>query len=134
MSLTQTAGAIAEGDNIEASRVNGTNVYNAAGESLGTVYDIVIGKRDGKVKYAVMSFGGFLGIGEEYHPLPWSQLDYDANMGGFVVDLDKDRLSEAPRYRSDNAPDWNDHEYGRRVDDYYAAGPIRGGSGIGGAY
>lgn len=92
MSITQTAGAVAEDDNIEASRVNGTNVYNAAGESLGTVYDLVIGKRDGKVKYAVMSFDGFLGNGEEYYPLPWSQLDYDVNMGGFVVDLDKDRL------------------------------------------
>ena len=130
MSITQSAGAIAESDNIEASRVNGTKVYNGAGENLGTVYDIVIGKRDGQVKYAVMSFGGFLGIGEEYHPLPWSQLDYDPDLGGFVVDLDRDRLSGAPRYKGDDTPDWNDREYGRRIDDYYTAGVMSAGAGI----
>ena len=107
--------------NIEASRVTGTNVYNRAGENLGEIYDVVIGKRDGRVKYAIMSFGGFLGIGEEYHPLPWDQLDYDERQGGYVVDLDRDRLEGAPRYSRNERPDWDDREYGRRVDDYYGS-------------
>ena len=63
-------------DNIRASKVTGTSVYNAQNESLGSIEDVVIGKLDGKVKYAIMSFGGFLGIGEEYHPVPWDQLTY----------------------------------------------------------
>ena len=107
--------------NIEASRVTGTNVYNRAGENLGEIYDVVIGKRDGRVKYAIMSFGGFLGIGEEYHPLPWDQLDYDERQGGYVVDLDRDRLEGAPRYSRNERPNWDDREYGRRVDDYYGS-------------
>mgnify|MGYP003117611393 CR=1 FL=1 len=109
--------------NIEASRVNGTKVYNRQGENLGSIYDLVIGKRDGQVKYAIMSFGGFLGIGDEYHPLPWVQLDYDERQGGYVVDLDKSRLEGAPRYHNDSAPDWSDPTYGRTVDEYYG---IRG--------
>ena len=107
--------------NIEASRVTGTNVYNRAGESLGEIYDVVIGKRDGRVKYAIMSFGGFLGIGEEYHPLPWDQLTYDERQGGYVVDLDRDRLEGAPRYAASDRPDWDDRAYGKRVDDYYGS-------------
>ncbi|GGD06072.1 PRC-barrel domain-containing protein [Aureimonas glaciei] len=107
--------------NIEASRVTGTNVYNRAGETLGEIYDVVIGKRDGRVKYAIMSFGGFLGIGEEYHPLPWDQLEYDERQGGYVVDLDRDRLEGAPRYARNERPDWDDREYGRRVDDFYGS-------------
>lgn len=112
-------------DGIEASRVNGTKVYNRAGEHLGSVHDLVIGKRDGRVRYAILSFGGFLGIGEEYHPLPWDQLDYDERQGGYVVDLDKDRLRDAPRYGNDRRPDWSQDTYGRSVDDYYGVGSGR---------
>jgi sporulation protein YlmC with PRC-barrel domain len=105
--------------NIAASRVNGTEVYNLAGEHLGSIHDVVIGKRDGKVKYAIMSFGGFLGIGEEYHPLPWSALDYETNAGGYVVDLDRTKLEGAPRYSPRNEPNWSDETYGRGIDSYY---------------
>ena len=59
----------------------------------------MIDKRSGKVAYAVMSFGGFLGMGESYHPLPWEVLDYDERQGGYVVDLDKERLQNAPILR-----------------------------------
>ena len=55
---------------IAASKVNGTSVYNTAGEKLGSVYDVMIDKSTGKTEYAIMSFGGFLGIGDRYHPLP----------------------------------------------------------------
>jgi sporulation protein YlmC with PRC-barrel domain len=59
---------------IAASQVNGTNVYNFGGEKLGSIYDVILDKQTGQVEFAIMSFGGFLGIGERYHPLPWRVL------------------------------------------------------------
>jgi sporulation protein YlmC with PRC-barrel domain len=76
---------ITSGSLIAAEKVEGTNVYNLDGEKLGTVDDIMIDKVSGKAIYALMSFGGFLGIGEKYHPLPWSTLKYDESKGGYLV-------------------------------------------------
>jgi sporulation protein YlmC with PRC-barrel domain len=104
---------------IAASKVNGTNVYNRAGEKLGSVYDVMIDKRSGNAEYAIMSFGGFLGIGDSYHPLPWRSLTYDERQGGYVVDVDRSRLEGAPSYRSSDTGRWADPSYGRQVDDYY---------------
>lgn len=83
---------------IAADKVEGTRVYNSSGETLGTVDEIMIGKRSGKVAYAVMSFGGFLGIGERYHPLPWNVLTYDESKGGYVIDVSEDQLKAAPHF------------------------------------
>ena len=104
---------------IAASKVNGTTVYNVAGEKLGSVYDVMIDKRSGKAEYAIMSFGGFLGIGDSYHPLPWHILTYDQVEGGYVVDLDRSRLEQAPSYQVSDTTSWDDPGYGRRIDDYY---------------
>ena len=108
------------GSLIAASKVNGTHVYNGQGESLGSIYDVMIDKRSGEVAYAVMAFGGFLGMGEDYHPLPWSVLTYDTRQGGYVVDLDRETLDGAPRYTESEASRWDDPEYTRGIDDYYA--------------
>ena len=105
------------GNLIAADKVEGTDVYNRAGEELGTVDHIMIDKITGKVVYAIMSFGGFLGIGESYHPLPWQKLTYDKTKGGFVVDLDKRQLEGAPYYTKSEY-EWTP-EYGRKVDQYY---------------
>src|SRR5215475_12808852 len=83
---------ITSGSLIAAEKVEGTNVYNLQGEKLGTVDDIMIDKVSGRAIYAVMSFGGFLGMGEKQHPLPWSSLKYDERQGGYVVNLDKTML------------------------------------------
>jgi len=104
---------------IAASKVNGTTVYNRAGEKLGSVYDVMIDKRSGKAEYAIMSFGGFLGIGDSYHPLPWQSLTYDEIQGGYVVNLDRSRLEGAPSYTSRDADRWSDPAYGRQVNDHY---------------
>jgi len=104
---------------IAASKVNGTTVYNRAGEKLGSVYDVMVDKRSGKAEYAIMSFGGFLGIGDSYHPLPWQSLTYDEVQGGYVVDLDRSRLEGAPSYTTRDADRWSDPTYGRQVNDYY---------------
>ena len=103
---------------IASDKVEGTAVYNPRGERLGDVYNFMVDKRSGHVEYAVMSFGGFLGMGESYHPLPWKILTYDPNMGGYVVDLDKDRLVSAPSYAAAEGPAWGP-DYGRQIDDYY---------------
>jgi hypothetical protein len=104
---------------IASDKVEGTAVYNRQGERLGEVYNFMVDKRSGRVEYAVMSFGGFLGMGQSYHPLPWRVLTYDTGRGGYVVDLDKDRLRGAPSYTGSEAADWSDPAYGRRIDDYY---------------
>jgi hypothetical protein len=106
---------------IASSKVEGTPVFNRSGESLGTIYNFMVDKVTGQVAYAVMSFGGFLGIGEEYHPLPWRALTYDTRLGGYVVDIDKDRLAQAPRHRAGDDP--FDDEYGAKVDAYYKTAP-----------
>jgi sporulation protein YlmC with PRC-barrel domain len=104
---------------IAASQVKGTNVYNRAGEKLGSVYDVMIDKQSGSTEYAIMSFGGFLGIGDSYHPLPWRSLTYDTRQGGYVVDIDRSRLQGAPSYSSSDAGRWDDPTYGRQINDYY---------------
>jgi len=108
---------------IAASKVSGTPVYNKAGESLGSIEEVMLDKRLGRVAYAVMAFGGFLGIGERYHPLPWSMLEYDISLGGYRVNLDRDRLEGAPSFAASEAPDWADRAWGQRVNDYYGTQP-----------
>jgi hypothetical protein len=108
---------------IAAEKVNGTAVYNRQGERLGTIEDVMLDKLSGHVAYAVLSFGGFLGIGERYHPLPWSVLNYDTSLGGYVVDLDRARLEGAPTFAANENPDWSDRQFGQRVSDYYGTRP-----------
>ena len=108
---------------ISADKVEGTDVYNPAGDKLGSINDVVIDKLSGKVAYADMSFGGFLGIGERYHPLPWSVLRYDTTAGAYVVDLNKQVLEGAPTYGRDERVDWEDRAWGQRVHDYYGVSP-----------
>jgi hypothetical protein len=115
---------------ISASKVNGTNVYNTEGDSLGSIYDVMIDKRSGQVAYAVMSFGGFLGIGEDYSPLPWSALKYDTRQGGYVVNIDKQALQGGPRYADSDYDRWEDPEFTRGIDDYYSRYLVLGGRAL----
>ena len=102
---------------IASDKVEGTDVYNTRGESLGKIENFMVNKRSGKVEYAVLQFGGFLGIGSDYYPLPWDKLTYQGDKGGYVVDIDKSKLEKAPRY-SDQEPVY-DRAYGQRVYGYY---------------
>ena len=108
---------------IAAEKVTGTTVYNRAGEKLGSVEDIMLDKVSGKTCYAVLSFGGFLGIGDRYYPLPWEKLTYDPSMGGFVVDIDKRALDDAPSYQTNESVQWDDPAWGRRVNQHYGVSP-----------
>lgn len=105
-------------DLIASDRVEGTAVYNRAGERLGHISNFMVDKRSGQVRYAVLSFGGFLGLGHDHYPLPWSMLNYDTDKGGYVVDLTKEMLDNAPRHLPGEQPDYND-TYGRSVFQYY---------------
>jgi PRC-barrel domain len=104
---------------ISSEKVDGTAVYNSAGDHLGAVHHLMIDKFNGHVEYAVMSFGGFLGMGESYHPLPWRALTYSTKLGGYCVDLDRARLEGSPHYTMSSQPDWSDRAYRDRIDQYW---------------
>lgn len=109
---------------ILSSRVNGTPVFNDTGERIGHVDDLSIERVSGKVVYAIMSFGGFLGIGEKFHPLPWSLLDYDPERGGYVVQLDRAALEAAPNYDRQELRELGGQSevgYDQRIFGYYGA-------------
>ena len=108
-------------DVITSDRVEGTTVYNDAGDKLGSIDYLVIDKRSGKVRYAALEFGGFLAMGTHRYPVPWSLLEYDIDRNGYVVPIDSDTLDGAPRYEEDRRPDYDD-PYGRTVYDYYGVG------------
>jgi sporulation protein YlmC with PRC-barrel domain len=109
---------------ISSDKVDGTAVYNRTGDRLGTIDHLMIDKFTGQVEYAVMSSGGFLGIGESYNPVPWKSLTYDVNQGGYMVDTDRARLEKAPRFESSAQPNWSDRGYTERVDQYWGVGRI----------
>jgi sporulation protein YlmC with PRC-barrel domain len=106
---------------ISSDKVEGTKVYNAAGDKLGSIDDLMIDKRSGLVKYAVLEFGGFLGMGTDRYPIPWNLLKYDTDKDGYVVPIDKSQLEKAPKYPQNDVPAYTD-DYGRRVYDYYGVG------------
>ena len=83
-------------DLIASDKVAGTSVYDRSGNKLGSVSNLMLDKHSGQVAYAALSFGGFLGMGASYHPLPWNQLHYDPNQGGYVVNLTKEQLERLP--------------------------------------
>lgn len=109
---------------IASDKVEGTSVFDTKGEKLGTVRKVMIGKRDGKVRYVVMGFGGLFGMGEDNYPLPWDALDYDTTLGGYKLrnlsrgDLDREK---APSYGKDEEPDWSE-DYDRQIRLYYFPG------------
>jgi sporulation protein YlmC with PRC-barrel domain len=83
---------------ILASKVKGTNVYNTGGDKIGHVEDVVLDKKSDHIMFAALGFGGLLGMGEKYAPVPWSMLDYQSDKGGYVVPMSEDMIKKAPVY------------------------------------
>src|SRR5438270_9848902 len=104
---------------IGSDKVEGTAVYGPDDRKIGTVQRVMIDKISGKVAYAVISFGGFLGMGEDYYPMPWANLKYDVRLGGYRVGVTEDQLRGAPKYGRNEEWDWADRANDRRVYDYY---------------
>lgn len=111
---------------IASDRVEGTAVRRPNGEKIGTIQRLMIDKVSGNVAYAVLSFGGFLGLGEKHLPVPWSKLTYDRSIGAYAVDLSDDELARAPSYAADKEFDWGDRSEEERLHDYYRARPYWG--------
>lgn len=105
-------------DMIASDKVEGTKVYSRDEEKLGTIKNFMVGKRTGKVEYAVLSFGGMFGMGERYYPLPWNTLDYDTKTGGYIVNIDKDTLKNGPSYERGQEPRF-DKDYNERIESHY---------------
>jgi hypothetical protein len=105
---------------IPAGRVNGTAVYGTGGEKLGHVEDVAIDKLSGQVAYAILSFGGFLGVGERYHPVPWSLLTYDTDRRGYVIPCGKAELEDAPSFHADELSGWEDTHDRQAIYNYYS--------------
>jgi hypothetical protein len=103
---------------IASNKVEGTVVYARDGARLGSIYNFMVDKRSGKVEYAVMSYGGFLGMGTRYYPLPWDILSYDTRLGGYHVDMVERDLERAPSFDRSNEPSF-DTSYGRHVRGWY---------------
>ncbi|GLR99309.1 photosystem reaction center subunit H [Bradyrhizobium liaoningense] len=105
---------------IGSDKVEGTAVYGADAQKIGSIERVMIDKVSGRVSYAVLGFGGFLGIGDDHYPLPWQSLKYDTGLGGYRTNLTADRLQGAPRYGNDNDWNWDDPTRARAVNDYYS--------------
>jgi sporulation protein YlmC with PRC-barrel domain len=103
---------------IESDRVEGTKVYDARGKHVGSIRRLVIEKVTGRVVYAVMSFGGFLGLRTHTHTIPWEKLRYDTSLGGYRTDITKEQLSGAPVLCGD-AEIWPDRHREKEVHDYW---------------
>src|SRR5436190_2249210 len=108
---------------IASDKVEGTPVRRSNGDNVGTIERVMIDKRSGRVAYAVMSFGGFLGIGDDYYPLPWELLTYNERLGGYEVNISGEQLKRAPRYGAGQEWDWEDSARNRSIYEHYKVQP-----------
>jgi hypothetical protein len=106
---------------IESDRVEGTTVYDPQGNNIGSITRLMIEKLSGRVAYAVMSFGGFLGMGTEEHAVPWDKLAYDTSLGGYRTDITEQQLRGAPSFSRDRNWDWSDRRREQELHDYYGS-------------
>ena len=117
-----TADGRETGNLIGSDKVEGTAVFGPDDQEIGSIERVMIDKLSGKVAYAVMSFGGFLGIGEDYYPLPWPLLTYNPQLEGYEVNVGEQQLKGAPKYSKHESWDWSDRARDKKVYDYYGVG------------
>lgn len=106
---------------IASNKVEGTAVYGRDGHRLGSIYNFMVDKLSGKVEYAVMRYGGMLGMGQRYYPLPWEILTYDTREGGYRIQMTERDLQDAPSFDRDTEPQFN-RAYDEHVSDWYGTG------------
>jgi sporulation protein YlmC with PRC-barrel domain len=106
-----------------ADTLIGNDVYNLQDESLGDIKEIMLDMRSGQVAYAVLSLGGFLGIGEKLFAVPWSALTLDTKNKRFVLSVDKDRLEKAPGFDRNKWPNMADPSWEQGIQAYYGTKP-----------
>jgi PRC-barrel domain len=103
---------------ISSEDVHGTTVYGADGRNIGEIDHLIIDKLSGRVAYAVMSFGGFMGLGHSHYPIPWGALTYDKSLGGFRTTITEQQLKDAPEFSDDS---WQDRDWEVRTHRHYGA-------------
>jgi PRC-barrel domain len=108
---------------ISSEDVQGTLVYGVGDEEIGEIDHLLIEKVSGRVAYAVISFGGFLGLAHSHYPIPWSALSYDTNLGGFRTRIREEQLTHAPAFSDDS---WTDRDWETRTHRHYGATPYWG--------
>ena len=108
---------------VKASSMIGTDVVNRKGEDLGDIKEVVIDPRSGKVAYAVVSFGGFLGMGEKLFAIPFSAFEYNMEKNEYILEIPKERLEKAPGFDADNWPSMSDEKWNRDVYKFYERAP-----------
>jgi len=106
---------------LSASTLEGDDVYNLQGEKLGSIKEFMLDIENGKVRYVVMSFGGFLSVGEKLFAVPWDVLTVDVENKRFLMNVDKDRLKDAPGFDPEHWPNMADATFAERVNAYYGA-------------
>ena len=109
---------------IAAKQVQGTDVFGSTLDKIGAIEDVMIDKASGRIAYAILSFGGFLGIGDRYFPVPWEKLTYNTDIGGYVTDIGRDVLEGAPSYTDRTAAPWHDDAWGQDVYAHYGMHPF----------
>ncbi len=103
---------------ISSEDVEGTHVYGTGDKHVGKVDHLMIDKMSGRVAYAVISFGGFLGLGHSHYPVPWAALKFDPSLGGFRTSVTEQQLKDAPEFSDDS---WGDREWEMRTHKHYTA-------------
>ena len=109
-----------------ASTLTGDDVCNLQNEDLGDIKEIMLDVNDGTVRYAVLSFGGFLGVGEKLFAVPWDALTLDTQNKRFLLNVDKERLQDAPGFDKDQWPDMADPTWEHEIHSYYGTQPYSG--------
>jgi sporulation protein YlmC with PRC-barrel domain len=108
---------------VDASKIIGCKVENAKDENLGKIEDLMLDLHDGRIAYGVLSFGGFLGMGDKLFPVPFEALQYRAADGKCVLNVDKEVLKNAPGYSRDQLPDVNDRAWRTQIFSHYGYEP-----------
>jgi hypothetical protein len=123
MGVAQQGGNLISSENVE-----GTAVYDSSGNKIGQIDHLMIDKVSGVIRYAIMTFGGFLGIGEGEYPLLWKAFKYDTNLGGYVTDVTGEQLENAPEYSEQS---WTDRDWEARLHQHFGSRPYWEESGAG---
>lgn len=108
---------------VSADTMTGDSVRNLSGDDLGNVQEVMLDVQDGSIAYAVLSFGGFLGMGDKMFAVPWKALTLVQDEEYFLLDVDKTVLENAPGFDKDNWPDFSDPSWGQGIHDHYSTTP-----------
>jgi sporulation protein YlmC with PRC-barrel domain len=109
-----------------AATLVGNDVYNMDNEDVGEIEEIMLDMRSGRVDYAVLSFGGFLGVGKKLFAVPWNALELDTENKRFTLNVAKERLEQAPGFDRDHWPDMADESWAKEIHSYYGIRPYSG--------